>query len=291
MLIANVPLHLDVQGRYLIVHADDLGMAHSINAATIRAFKQGLVTSASIMVPCAWFPEIAEFARTNREVDLGIHLTLTCERTSYRWKPVSPRDQVPSLVDEHGCFQSRLDVAAKWDIGEVELEVRAQIDRALSAGVAPTHLDSHRFWPFERTGRQLFDIFRRASLDYDLPFFVSKDWCNRSSHLRSCLQGLDFLVDRTILIEPGTSSESWEEFYCDAIANLPPGVSQLLVHLAFDDDEMRAMTADRATWGAEWRQRDFDFCTGSAFKRLILEQNITLLNWRDFAGALRSKKG
>src|SRR5689334_14110270 len=90
--------------KLLIVHADDVGMTHSINAATIAALDTGLVNSASIMVPCPWFPEIADYAKSHPQVDFGLHLTLTSERVYYRWGPVASKDKLPTLVDENGYF-------------------------------------------------------------------------------------------------------------------------------------------------------------------------------------------
>src|SRR5437660_6581037 len=88
--------------KLLIVHADDLGMAHSVDAATEKAFDSGLVTSGSIMVPCPWFPEIADYARTHADADLGLHLTLTSEWKFYRWGPVTAKDRVASLLNAEG---------------------------------------------------------------------------------------------------------------------------------------------------------------------------------------------
>src|SRR6267143_890369 len=80
--------------KLLIVHADDLGMAHSINVASIKGLESGLVSSASIMIPCSWLPEISAYARTHPEADIGLHLTLTSEWSLYRWGPVLTRDRV-----------------------------------------------------------------------------------------------------------------------------------------------------------------------------------------------------
>ena len=88
--------------KLLIVNGDDVGMCHAANMATIESLEKGQMRSATIMVPCPWFPEIAAYAKGHPEKDFGIHLCHTSEWGKYRWGPVAPREQVPGLVDPNG---------------------------------------------------------------------------------------------------------------------------------------------------------------------------------------------
>src|SRR5262245_6086879 len=117
--------------KLIIVHADDLGETHAVNAAAIKSMEAGTINSASMMVACPWFPEIADYAKSHPDVDFGLHLTLTSERVYYRWGPVASADKVPSLVDANGYFHHDWDHHERADPKEVEIELRAQIQRAL----------------------------------------------------------------------------------------------------------------------------------------------------------------
>ena len=270
--------------KLLIVHADDVGVTHSANAATIKALDSGLVNSASIMVPCPWFPEIADYAKSHPELDFGLHLTLTSERVYYRWGPVASRDRVPSLVDESGYFHHDWNAAPKINPKEVELELRAQIDRAYAIGIHPTHLDSHQYRLYEN-GKDLFEVVLRLAHEYKLPVFIARDWFADHTYLESSLTPNDIALDHTVTIAPSVPPEKWTEFYKTALKNLQPGITEFVIHLAFADDEMKAATRERDTWGAAWRQRDFDFFTSQEFRQLLQEQGIKLVTWRELARA------
>ena len=277
-------LGLPRDAKLLIVHADDVGVTHSVNAATIKALEAGSVNSASIMVPCPWFPEIAEYAKSHPEVDFGLHLTLTSERVYYRWGPVASKNDVPSLVDGNGYFHHDWMSTAPINAKEVELELRAQIDRAQRMGIRPTHLDSHQYRLIDN-GKDLFEVFLRVARDYKLPAFVTEDWFTDHPYLEPSLNPTDIVLDHTITISPTVPPEKWADFYRTALKNLQPGVTEFVIHLAFADDEMKAATRERDTWGAAWRQRDFDFFTSQKFRELLREQDIKLITWRELARA------
>jgi chitin disaccharide deacetylase len=270
--------------KLLIVHADDVGMTHAVNAATIKALESGGVNSASIMVPCPWFPDIAEYARAHPETDFGLHLTLTSERVYYRWGPVAPRDKVASLVDENGYFWHDWTATTRIEPKEVELELRAQIERAYAMGIRPTHLDSHQYRLYDN-GKELFEVLLRIAHEKKLPFFVVRDWFAEHPYLESSLSPDDPVIDHTVTIDPSVRPEKWAEFYKTAIKNLQPGITEFVIHVAFADEEMTAATRERDTWGAAWRQRDFDFFTGTEFRQLLAQEKIQLVNWRELARA------
>ncbi len=272
--------------KLLIVHADDLGMAHSVNIATIKGFESGLVNSGSIMVPCPWFSEIATYARANPQADLGLHLTLTSEWTSFRWGPVMSKDRVSSLLDKNGFFHLlETEAAAKADPKEVELEIRAQVERAKAFGIQPTHLDSHMGTLYQN--KALFEVFLKVARDYKLPVRIAKNWIPRADYLASTLNPDDLFIDRILDIGPDVAPADWAKFYTEAIKKLEPGVTEVVIHLAYDDAEMKGATFDHPNWGAAWRQRDLEFFTSDAFRQLLREEKIKLITWRELGKLLQ----
>jgi hypothetical protein len=268
--------------KLIIVHADDLGETHAVNAAAIKSLEGGTVNSASMMVPCPWFPEIADYAKSHPNVDFGLHLAVTSERVYYRWGPVAPDDKVSSLLDENGYFHHDWEHNQQINAKEVEIELRAQVERALAMGVHPTHLDSHQY-RLIMNGKEIFDVMLRVAHDYRLPIFVNKDWFADHPYLQESLGPEDIVLDHTITIEPEVPPEKWADFYISALKNLKPGVTEFVIHPGFDNEELRAATRERATWGAAWRQRDFDFFNGNQFRQILAQENIKLITWRELA--------
>jgi chitin disaccharide deacetylase len=274
--------------KLVIIHGDDLGETHAVNAAAIKALEAGSINSASLMVPCPWFPEIADYARSHPGADFGLHLTLTSERVYYRWGPVAPADKVPSLLDENGYFHHDWDKNQHINPKEVEIELRAQIERALAMGVRPTHLDSHQYRLIVN-GKDLFDVMVRVAHEYKLPVFVTRDWFADHPYLEASLGPDDIVLDHTVTIGPEVLPEKWAEFYISALKNLKPGVTEFVIHPGFDDEELRAATRERSTWGSGWRQRDFDFFSSNQFRQILAQENVKLITWRELANKVTRK--
>jgi len=124
--------------KLLIIHADDLAIAHSEDAASFEALDKGYVTSASIIVPGPWLTEVADYAKAHPDADLGIHLALTSEWKTFRWGSVESKDKVSTLLDPSGALLPLTEnVATGANPQEVEMEYRAQIKQAIAAGIHP----------------------------------------------------------------------------------------------------------------------------------------------------------
>jgi len=271
--------------RLLIIHADDFGMSHAVNRGIIDALEHGWVTSASILVPCPWFPEVAAWARTHPDADLGIHLAVNSEWTTFKWGPIAGRSAVPSLVAADGYLPIDEDAAvAQAAPQDVERELHAQVDFAKAAGVHLTHLDSHMGTLFH--SQALFDVYRRVGHSYSLPLLLERRGERGGAESRwGTHDEQDALIDRLFEINPGVSPEGWEPAYEKMLGGLPPGVYQLIVHLGYDTDEMQGATADHPNWGSAWRQHDLDMVKSEKFQQFLRDQHFVLTTWKKLGTA------
>lgn len=276
----------------LIVHADDAGMCHSANLATIEAMTKGSVSSASIMMPCPWMLEMAEWARAHREMDLGIHLTLTSEWKHYRWRPVAPPDKVKGLLDAEGyMWRSEMQTAFQASAAEVETELRAQIDLAKKSGIAFTHLDTHMGTLFTRP--DYFDVYAKLGRENGVPCMIprpSEELRARKTPITEQMllaqekAGLP-LIDWLVTGVGGRSPAERRESYLRLIAGLRPGVTKLIIHLAKDDSEIRAITGN---WEQRWS--DFLFWSSPEARQALDAAGVRLFTYRELARAGRDLK-
>lgn len=265
--------------KLLIIHADDLAVSHSEDSASFDALDRGAATSASIMIPCPWLTEVADYAKAHPGADLGLHLTLTSEWKTDRWGPVSSINTVPSLLDPSGYLWPETEPAVQHIKAEdAEREIRAQIERANAMGIHPTHVDSHMGVLFARP--DLTAVYVKVAHEYKLPFLATLG-PQAPPNVKALFTDKDIMLDSVLIASPDVPTAGWNDFYLNLIKNLKPGLTELIVHLAHDDAEMQAVTVDHPDYGAAWRQRDYNVITSSEFKKALEDNHIILVHWSD----------
>ena len=290
-----IPLMSPAEEIRLILHADDLGMSHSVNRAAIALLDAGRVSSASIMMPCPWVAEIAAYARAHPEKDLGLHLTLTSEWKTLRWAPVAPRDKVPGLLDPEGyLWPAAAQVAQHATAQEVETGLRAQIAKARQLGIRFTHLDTHMGTLYARS--DYFQVFEKLGRECGVPILRLKP--TEQSKREAPAAVVKYLLDNearfqaegvfrldSLVPDPTRGTKTYEErraAYHRALKELKPGVHMLIVHPGFNDDELRGATAS-----APNRESDYRAFMDSATAEVLRSAGIKLVGWQDVAPAGR----
>jgi len=288
-------LGFEATDRVAVVHADDIGMCHAANLGAFQALREGPATCGSIMVPCPWFQEAADFAKESPELDLGVHLTLNAEWAHYRWGPVAGRSAVPSLLDDQGFLpRTSLETARRAKPEEAEVELRAQIEMALDAGIDVTHLDSHMgtvfFPPFLESYRKLAEEFR-------LPVFAVRPdpQVLADQGLQGAMEILNWLVgtleSEGFPILDGFDADSLDfaegeglEHNRRRIEGLQTGVNYLICHPAQAGEELSSITSESA------HQRDFErtFYGGEAGARALEDAGVKRVGMRPLRELLRS---
>lgn len=271
----------------VILHVDDVGMSHASNLGAIESVEKGVATSWSVMMPCPWVPEIAKYLKQHPDVDSGLHLTLTSEWSLYRWPPLAGKPQVPGLVDEEGClWQSVAKVAAHATPDEIEMEIRAQVDRAERLGLPITHLDSHMGTLFARP--DYFERFAKVGIEKGIPIlavgghgtYVSKENPEAADKLRPWIPKI-WNAGLPVIDDLHTDSYGWkpEEKTANFIAllkELKPGVTEILFHASIPTDEFPLITTS-----SQSRLADTKALTDPAVKKLIQERGIILTTWKE----------
>ena len=270
--------------KLLIIHADDLGLARSVNKASFEALSKEFVNSASVMMPSPFAEEVAAYYLEHPQIDLGLHLTFTAEWTDYKWPGVAPANKIETLLDDEGFLhQKKVTVIKEGINAEIKTELQAQIDYARALGMSPTHMDSHE-------GTLFFDpAFFRTYIEVghqnQIPVFVPKLLAPHfDEHFPLPPQVV--LVDQMFMALKGTELDAMESYYAEVLSSIKPGLNQLLVHLAFDEEEMKAITKDREAYGTKWRVKDYQVVSSKKFQDLLKQNEIKLIQWRDIQAVL-----
>jgi hypothetical protein len=273
--------------KLLIINADDAGNSHAANMAIIEMFEKGAITSSTIMVPCSWVPEIAEFAKTKG--DFGIHLTHTSEWKRCRWRPLT---NAAGLSDPQGyLWPEETDVYAHATAEAARDEARAQIERALAAGIDITHIDSHmgtmQLKPdFAMQYLALAQEYRLSLRMAPAEMMASPQYKPMFDKARE--MGLLFPDDLVWDGVPRWAQKQGEprtDYLKRVLRNLRPGVTEIYIHPAAPTDEIKAMTG---SWPDRAGDYEF-FAHDPSFRQIVKEQGIILIGYRALRDAQRAR--
>ena len=281
------------QDRVVIIHTDDIGMCQSTLPAYENLLAFGLISSASTMVPCSWFPAVAHFCREHAEVDMGVHLTLNSEWQTYRWGPISTRDRASGLLDEQGYFFSDpRETAQRANPDVVATELKAQLDWALAAGIDVTHIDSHMLTatlpPFLQPYIDLALIYRlplallRASSSSLVHFGLGSDRQERYVQISSELEerGIPLFDAVTVLPLDGTTNHIARTKAL--VGTLRPGLTYMVLHPAVDTPELRACAPD---WPS--RVANYEALLSPEVRDYLRQAGIQVIGYRPLRDLIR----
>jgi predicted glycoside hydrolase/deacetylase ChbG (UPF0249 family) len=264
--------------RVLIVNADDVGMSHAANAATIAGMQKGLISSGTIMVPCPWFEEIAAYARETPTADFGLHLTHTSEWKVYKWGPVASKSDVPGLVTPQGYLWPDIMSVYKHATPEqAGIEARAQIRKALDAGIDVTHLDSHM--GALQYDMRFHQVYRGLAKEFDLPIRMGNQELLEKlggGHLRAELDADGTVYPDYLIHGERKPGEPVDVYWRRMLSTLKPGVTELYIHPALAGDEMQHITNS-------WQERDTEyhlFTDDVGIRTLLAGQDVKIIGWR-----------
>lgn len=250
--------------RVVILHADDIGMCQASVAAYRDLTQAGILSSAALMAPCPWFLEAAAYGKAYPHLDLGVHLTLNAEWQTYRWGPLSTRDPLSGLLDDEGCFpRTREQVREKADPAAVQMELTAQVERVLAAGIRPTHVDTHMGTVAHP---RLIPAYLQVAVRHRLPAMIFR--LDRAGWQRAGLdpdnataaaQTVEQLEDSGLpLLDhlSGLPLDVPDERLNRAkqiLSALEPGITHFICHPSIDTPELRSITPDWACRAADYQ--------------------------------------
>lgn len=283
------------EDRVVIFHADDLGMCHAMNEAFMDIVGQGFLCTGAVMVPCPWFPELAAWVRERADaLDLGVHLTLTSEWQGYRWGPISTRDPASGLLDSDGyLWRETKALHAHMNAEAAAAELRAQIERALAAGIDVTHIDTHMGSVLHPELALVYialaqeyripAMLPRLSLEELVAMGISREMAQTFVTMLKVLEesGTLPVVDHLRSLAEPTPDERMEK-YAAVLRALPPGLTHLLFHAARPCAEIQAIAGD-------WRMRvaDYGVFAGDGVRRLVEETGVKVLQYRALREVMR----
>ena len=287
--------------KLLIIHGDDIGVSHSVNIASFDGYKNNAINSGSAMIPSPWIKEVAAFHKKNPNYDIGLHLTLTAEWKNYKWDGVSSSNEITSLLNtDFEFYDNTSDVNKNADPEEVRKELQAQIDFSRQIGLNPTHIDTHmgalavnkKLWrvyiEVGHKNKLVSMVTKTRALNLFDDEFPMPNYIVPVNDIYMLYPGADrtFLEESfgedlvsSVIVEDIYKYDDWYELYSNKIKSLKPGLNVFLLHLGYNNEELKAVTIDHPEYGSLWRQLDYDVFNSKEIKQLLKKEDIKLVTW------------
>lgn len=314
LLFAGIALNLQAQNetyaeklgypkgaKVIIMHVDDVGMSYDSNIGAIKAVEEGVATSMSVMMPCAWVPGFVHYLKNHPQIDAGLHLTLTSEWKDYRWGPLAGKPAVPNLVDTEGAMWSSVEETAKHaSADEIEKEIRSQLERARAMGFEPTHMDSHMGTLFAR--QDYLERYFKVGIENKIPVMFPGG--HDTMILRDGAAGLTLeqaqkigkmlwnaglpVLDDLHNISYGWSMENVKKpsdkdlqayktkKYIESFKDLQAGVTMVIMHCTSPTEVFDQISSSGTT-----RKGDMLAMIDPTLKKYIQDNGIILTTWRE----------
>ena len=281
--------------RLVIIHVDDVGMCHASLQGFADLWDFGTISSGAVMAPCPWFPAAAKYCREQRGVDMGVHATVNSEWDGYRWGPVSTREQAAGLMDAEGYFHKREPAAqAEADPEAVRLEIAAQVERALAAGIDVTHIDTHMG---TITHPKFIAGYLQTLYHHKAPGLIPRqdaaglmalgldeESANMFAATILQLEEQGFPMIDTIDYLPLEDPEGHIELTKKKLGRLEAGITHFLMHPAIDTPELRAITPD---WPS--RVANYQAFMSREVKGFLRNKGIQVIGYRALRDVMRAQ--
>jgi predicted glycoside hydrolase/deacetylase ChbG (UPF0249 family) len=273
--------------KVVIFHVDDAGMSYDSNRGVIQALAGGVATSTSVMMPCPWVPQMADYLKEHPQTDVGVHLTLTAEWKDYRWGPVAGKPAVPGLVDKQGCLWPDVaDVVSHASPDEFEAEIRAQIDRAITLGMQPTHLDSHMGTCFHQS---YVERYIKVGIEKKIPILMFGGHMQHIGVEAAEFKPLVHMLAETVwqgglpviddLVTQPTRGPTYEQRKAELfqlLSDMKPGITQIIVHCTAPTEVFQYISSS-----GQAREAELRLMTDPEVRAFIKDKGIVLTTWRE----------
>ncbi|MDQ6418053.1 polysaccharide deacetylase family protein [Paenibacillus sp. LHD-117] len=291
--------------RLLLVNADDYGLCHAVNLSAQELLEKGVISSATLMMPCAWAREAALWSAERPNLDVGIHFTFTSEWEPYKWGPVTRHADVSSLVTNEGYFPADTKTfELQADSEQVRIELISQIERALALGMAPSHADNHMGSLYGlQTGKhfmaEVLDVCAEYGLPFRLPRYITTEpgqvappeMEEQARQVASLADSkgvviLDYLIGLPFRLQEGETYDSFKSAMKEVLTGLQPGVTELIIHPSLASDELNVFHLE-----PEKRDMEHRLFQDEEIKKCLEDEGIRLIRWSELRKLQRERAG